>query len=262
MNRIPSLRSDRRRLGLAVAASLAVLAMTGCGGESGGTPSPTPPVAVTPATTPTPTSIPTPTPTSAASIERDILPASTDSTLVANLDPHVAINPSSAVAARGKLFVMLPGTGGIPGRSRLILRLGAARGWHAIGLTYPNGDGVGELCATSPDADCIARVRREIITGADASDRITMTPANSIAGRLTSLLRILDTRFPAEGWGRFLRAGAPDWSLITVAGHSQGSGHAAFLAKLVTLNRAALFSGPGEFGGASTPLPTRGATGD
>lgn len=238
--------------GRCIAGSLAIIALAACGGGgSGGSASPLPPIAVTPAPTSAPTPAPAPTPTPSptpASIEREVSPSSTDATLTANLDPHIAINPSASVAARNKLFVMLPGTGGIPGRSRLILRTGAARGWHVIGLTYPNDEAVQVLCQSSPDADCAGRVRREVITGQDASGLVRVDAANSITGRLVSLIRSLDGQFPAEVWGRFLRAGTVDWSLVTVGGHSQGAGHAGYLAKLVTLDRAAMFSGPGDTG--------------
>jgi hypothetical protein len=45
--------------------------------------------------------------------------------------------------------------------------------------------------------------------------------------------------------------GQPRWELITAAGHSQGGGHAGYLAKLVSLDRAVMFSAPGEPGGAA-----------
>lgn len=43
-------------------------------------------------------------------------------------------------------------------------------------------------------------------------------------------------------------AGEPVWSRITVAGHSQGAGHAAYLGKLLSLDRIVMFSAPGDKG--------------
>ena len=221
--------------------SLAV-ALASCGGGSSSAPTPVP----TP--TPTPTPAPVPPPVGSASVERDIDPAITSSAINSNFSPHVVINPDPAVAAKGRLFVMLPGSGAVPRFYRLILRAGVPRGYHAIGLTYPNDTAVGILCAGSSVADCSGLVRNEIITGADTSPLVTVNTANSITGRLISLLTYLNLTFPNEGWGQYLSNGQLNWSLITVAGHSQGAGHAAYLAKLQNLDRAVMFSGPGDTG--------------
>jgi hypothetical protein len=242
---------------------LAALGLAACGG--GASPTPTAVVTPTPVPTPAPAPAPTPTPTPAptpVSVERDILPATAGAGITSNFAAHVVINPDPAVAATGKLFVMLPGTGGQPRFYRLILRTGAARGYHAIGLNYPNDSAVEFLCGVGASATCAGETRREIITGAAASPAVSVDAANSIDGRLTALLTYLHATFPGEGWNRFLRAGAPDWSLITVAGHSQGAGHAGYMAKLREFDRVAMFAGPGDIGGvANTPaawldLPT------
>lgn len=77
-----------------------------------------------------------------------------------------------------------------------------------------------------------------MITGEDVSPLVSVNAANSITGRLVSLLTYLNSNFPTEGWGQYLTNGQPRWDLITVAGHSQGGGHAGYLAKLVSLDRA------------------------
>ncbi len=164
------------------------------------------------------------------------------------MSAHVAINPDPAVAAKGRLFVMLPGTTAVPRFYRFILRTGAPRGYHAIGLTYPNDEAVATLCATSPIPDCAGMARNEIITGSDTSPLVDVNRANSITGRLVSLLTYISATFPNEGWGQYLVGGQPRWSAITVAGHSQGSGHAAYLAKQQLLDRSVMFSGPGDVG--------------
>lgn len=222
---------------------LAAWAVAACGGGAS-SPVPVP--------TPTPAPTPTPSPTSAsASVERDILPLATNAAITSNFSAHVLITPDPAVVARGRLFVMLPGTGGLPRFYRLILRTGAARGYHTIGLTYPNDRTVDELCGAGAAASCSGDTRREIITGIDASQAVTVDPANSINGRLQALLVWLQATYPNEGWDRFLRSGVPDWSLITIAGHSQGAGHAAYMAKLYEFDRVALFAGPADVGPAA-----------
>jgi hypothetical protein len=215
------------------------LAITGCGGESGGAPSGG--TAIAPVPTPPP-------PVAPSSTERDINPSLTDAAININLSPHIAINPGPTVTAKGRLFVMLPGTGGVPRFYRFILRTGAPLGYHTIGLSYPNDTTIGSLCVGSSAADCAGLARNEVITGADTSPAVAITRANSITGRLISLLTYLNTTYPNEGWGQYLVSGQPNWAVITVAGHSQGSGHAAYLAKQQNLDRMVMFSGPSDTG--------------
>ncbi len=158
------------------------------------------------------------------------------------------MNPAAGVAPAQRLFVMLPGTGGVPRFYREIVRAGAARGYHAIGLTYPNDQAIGDLCAGSQDTDCAGRARLEVITGQNASVLVNVDADHSIDGRLRALLVYLQNTYPAEGWGQYLVNGEVDWSRVTVAGHSQGAGHAAYYAKLRRLNRIVMFAGPGDIG--------------
>lgn len=239
--------------GLRFAAFMSALLISGCSGASG-TPA-APPIATVPAPAPSPSPTPVPTPTqSPASIEREIAPDLTNPAINTALSPHVVINPSPMVAARGRLFVMLPGTGAVARTYRLILRTGAPRGYHVLGLTYPNENAVEGVCGASTDPNCAGDLRREIITGIESSTLTNVNRANSIIGRLESLLGYLSTTFPNEGWGQYLVNGRVNWALVTVAGHSQGGGHAAFLAKLESLDRVVMFSAPGDTGvAANTP---------
>lgn len=185
--------------------------------------------------------------TAPPSVVRQIIPSSTDSGIDIGNDAHVAVNPSPAATARGKLFVMLPGTGAVPSMQQLILATAARRGHHAIGLSYPNPTAVGVLCADDTDAECFWDVRREVITGLNTSSRIQITPANAIVNRLQKLLQYLHAQYPAEGWGQYLASDAVDWSRVTLAGHSQGGGHVGVLAKLVAMDRAVYFSSPADW---------------
>lgn len=191
--------------------------------------------------------VPTVPTTPPVSVVRQIIPSATDPDIDSNNDAHVAVNPVPDVPARAKLFVFLPGTGAVPTMQRLILGTAASRGYHAIGLSYPNPTAVGVLCADDVDADCFWNVRREVITGVNTSDRLQITPANAIVNRLEKLLRYLHAQYPAEGWGQYLAGGTIDWSRVTLAGHSQGGGHVGVLAKLVSLDRAVYFSSPADW---------------
>jgi hypothetical protein len=233
----------------------ACMVLNACGGGGGGTPipiqiSPPPPP---PSLPPPPPPLPPPVP---QSVERDVSPAVTNPAINTNLSAHVAINPDPAVAAKGRLFVMLPGTGAFPRFYRFILRTGVAKGYHTIGLTYPNDEAIGTLCATSIVADCAGLARNEVITGVDTSPVVAVNPANSISGRLVAMLTYMAATYPNEGWGQYIVSGQPNWPLITVAGHSQGAGHAAYLGKLQRLDRAVMFSGPSDIGivGGSGPV--------
>jgi hypothetical protein len=229
------------------------LTFAGCGG-GGSTP-----VAVNTAPPPTPSSPPPPPPpplppppiAMPPSIERELVPSLTSPAITGSTSPHIAINPSPSVAAKGKLFVMLPGTTAVPRTYQYIVRTGPPRGYHAIGLNYPNDDTIFSQCMGSSDVACNGKARREVITGEDVSPVVSVTLANSITGRLVALLTYLNTTYPTEGWGQFLSGGQPRWDLITVAGHSQGGGHAGYLAKLVSLDRAVMLSAPGEPGSPS-----------
>lgn len=182
-----------------------------------------------------------------ASTERQITPSSTDAAINTADEPHVAINPAPSVTAAGRLFVFLPGTGALPTQYRMILRLGAARGYHAIGLNYPNPSAVGVLCADDIDADCFWNVRREVITGVNTSALVDVSTANSIVNRLQKLLTSLDRQYPAEGWGQYLTGGAVDWTKVVISGHSQGGGHAGVMTKLYAMYRACYFSSPADW---------------
>lgn len=231
---MPTKRATKTTI-LALSASL----LGACGGSSGGA---APPVAL-PAPSPTPA--PTPTPAPSGIVERDILPATANPALTTFLSANFTIRPDGA-AARGRLFVMLPGTTAIPRFYREIVRTGAQRGYHGIGLTYPNAVTVASFCIGNADPDCVGKARAEFVTGTDTSPVVTISPENSISGRLADLLRHLHATFPSEGWNQFLRGSEPDWSRISLGGHSQGAGHAGYAAKLFSLSRVSMFAGPGD----------------
>ena len=227
---------------MALRSSVALLALaagliTGCGGGGAGVTAP--PISVTPP--------PPPPPPPATTTEHEVGPAQTSAEISASFVPHLAIAPAVATA-KARLFVMLPGTGGTSRQYQLIVRRGAARGYHSIGLIYPNAEAVELLCGPGSATNCVGQARREVITGADVSPVVAVNPANSITGRLTALLTYLATTFPSEGWGQYLSGTRINWAMVTVGGHSQGAGHAGYLAKLEILDRAVMFSGPADSG--------------
>jgi hypothetical protein len=146
------------------------------------------------------------------------------------------------VTRKNKLFVFLPGTSGAPGFYQLILKQAAAAGFHTIGLMYPNASDMYIASSASPDNTQFSRCRLEILTGTDATNGVNVDVDNCINTRLVKLLQYLQQQYPAQNWQQFLSGSNPDWSKITVAGHSQGGGHAFYISKLQTVDRAISFS--------------------
>ena len=235
-----------RRTRIATLTLLASL-VAACGGGSSPAPAPVPaPPAPTPAPPPPP---PPPAPAPPSVVNTDLLPQTIDPAVTSALGTHVAINPSPAVVARGRLFVFLAGTGAPPTAYEKILLAGAARGWHALGLNYPNPTEVGVLCAgTAPSEECFWNVRREIVTGVDLSTKVSVGPDDAIVTRLAKALAYLQANFPDQGWGQYLLGdGSIDWSKLVVGGHSQGGGHAGVMAKLYAMHGACYFDSPADW---------------
>jgi hypothetical protein len=134
------------------------------------------------------------------------------------------------VPSNGELFLFLPGTGGQPACCRYLLDTAAQTGFLALGLTYDNTEAVGKICGNSQA--CYTLVRRDDFDGSTPTAFSGVTPADSIQARLVDLLRYLAAQHPSEGWSRFLAGSAPRWGKIVVAGHSQGGGDAAYIAKV------------------------------
>jgi len=188
------------------------------------------------------------------SVERTVNATTTDSRITAipssGEAPHVAINPSATVAAKGRLIVFLPGTQGRPDQYSSILRAGATRGFHAIGLNYANQTAMGTYCQNSADRECYWNARNVVVfgDGTPVTGQSPVTKADSVVNRLEKLLAWMHTTYPVEGWGQFLLANSTvDWSKVVVAGHSQGGGHAGVLAKTVALSRAVYLSSPADW---------------
>jgi acetyl esterase/lipase len=163
----------------------------------------------------------------------------------------VLYNPP--LTASADLLIYLPGTGPGPSarspfqRIQSFLDAAADQGYRVIALAYNNTPAELQACMRNPDPNCAADFHEKRIFGDNTTALIDDTPAESIVNRLTRLLEYLDKTHPDEGWGAYLDNGAPRWSRIAIAGHSQGAGMAAFLAKRVAVARVVLLSGPADF---------------
>lgn len=172
-------------------------------------------------------------------------PHATNTAIAAVHGPHLVLYDPQAPPMH-RLFVFLPGTGGKAEGAMPIATAFAHWGYHAIALDYEDNV-VAVTCARSTDPECFDLYRKAIVTGAPVSDNILVNPTNSILSRLQNLLLYLAQHDPAGGWQEFLRQGNPEWERIVIAGHSQGSGHAAYIGKLFAVNRVLMFSGPQDY---------------
>lgn len=159
---------------------------------------------------------------------------------------YVTLNPS--VAANGKLLIFLPGTGAKTRHYLEFPNLAASLGYRCISLSYPNGyPTIATICAGSSDADCYYDIRREVCYGEDVSANVDVDPLNSIYTRLVKTLEYLIAQYPQQQWEQFLDNGEPEWENIAVSGHSQGSGHALYLAKTQSVDRLIMFAGANDY---------------
>jgi predicted esterase len=149
----------------------------------------------------------------------------------------------NAVAKNANLLVFFPPTGGTPAGGWPFIEAGAKAGYRVIDLEYNNTDSVPQICGPNPDPACSDRFRQKRVFGDDVTKDIDDLPAESVVNRLTKLLEYLDAHHHEEGWGRYRVKGQPNWSRIAVAGHSQGAGMAAFIAKKEEVARVIVLSG-------------------
>jgi dienelactone hydrolase len=189
-----------------------------------------------------------------------ILPALADPNVTAFNDRNLIVFDKKAGVA--PLAVFLPGTGGKPKNARELMRVVARCGYRAVALKYNDTPAVDQVCHNDPDLTCSERFRRMRVDGEGGSRQVRNPPAESIVSRLSSLLTMLATLHPEEGWDAYLSDGQPDWRRIAVSGFSQGAGMAAYIAKTREVARVILFSGPQDVAGPQrAPAPWLSAPG-
>lgn len=172
-------------------------------------------------------------------------PGQTDPAIATVHGPHLAVYDPKAVPNH-RLFFFIAGTGSNPSNSFGVFRTFAQWGYHVVSIDYENNL-ITTALAHSLDPAAFGHYRDAIITGAPVSDRIQVSPANSILNRFQKLLVYLAENDPKGGWDEFLKDGKPAWDKIIVGGHSQGSGHAAYIGKMFHLDRVLVFSGPQDY---------------
>ncbi|TGK87524.1 hypothetical protein EHQ24_03050 [Leptospira noumeaensis] len=188
-----------------------------------------------------------------------IQPSQTSSSITSYNNPHHVYPPQSTVSRKNILSVFYPGTGSSPCEVGAILQQGASRGYHVIGLNYPNNDAVNGICNQGDarsDVSCFENFRNEVVTGVDVSPYISVDINNSIEGRLVFLLQYLISTRPGEGWDQYITGNNINWSLVYVGGHSQGSGHAAYHGKRRAVARVSIYSGVSDYSLQYSSIPS------
>ncbi len=183
----------------------------------------------------------------AATVRADVTvhsiePAATDPEIdMSGVGWHYAASP--ALPIRGRLLLFFPGTGASASMYSQMLHRAAENGQHVIGLSYINQASVNyQYCPGQLNSSCSEDVRREILFGEDRSPLLAVNVANGALHRTIALLQHLHQQYPQEGWDAYLDDGNLRWQNVVVAGHSQGGGHAAYLATRFLVARAVLLS--------------------
>jgi len=173
--------------------------------------------------------------------EYNVLPSATNPAITAYNSEHF-ISVDTRLTLRNKLFVFLPGTTGSPNFYKLIIKKAASLGYHAIGLMYPNSSDIYTASTASSDLLEFGRCRQEIFDGTNQTNGVSVDSNNCIKSRLYKLLQYLSIQHPNQNWQQFISNGEIVWANCVIAGHSQGGGHAFYMSKKVSVDRAISFA--------------------
>lgn len=178
---------------------------------------------------------------------RWVVPSATDPAITRFNQEHFVVPAQGQ--PRQQLFVFFPGTNGFPEFYTELVELAAKIGYDALALTYINDESINmDICGGTSDPACFELARREIKEGRPVHDAIEVDRTDSIENRLVRLLQWLAREFPDEGWSRYFEGEELVWNRMAVAGHSQGGGHAGFIARQHVVARCIIFSGADWFG--------------
>lgn len=171
-----------------------------------------------------------------------VSPSATNPAIV-NFNSQHYVYLDTRVTAKNKLFLFLPGTSGTPANYTTLLKAAAGMGYHSIGLMYTNNSDLYTIAAASSDLSLFGKCRQEIFDGSDLVSGLSVDNNNCIRTRLVKLLQYLESKYPDQNWGQFLSGNNEMlWGRVVIAGHSQGGGHALYIAKQVLTDRAISFA--------------------
>jgi len=172
--------------------------------------------------------------------------------------PHlVAFDPDAK--ARHRLVVYLSGTNGVATEATPIVDALARDGYHVISLDYPNGVQAAQF-RVSRDPGVFDRYRQALVRGGKINDAVTIGTSDSIEARLGAVLRHLATVNARDGFDQYATPKGIVWEKLVLVGHSQGAGHAAFLAHDHSVAKVLIIAGPQDYLTAlERPAPWLGA---
>ena len=158
---------------------------------------------------------------------------------------HLAVRDDE-VAPNGLLLVTIGGTTSAPVDMSVIQQAAARLGYAALAVDYPNSV-ISTVCRDRQEADCFDQFRAAIVTGQPVSNLVQVDEKNSILFRLKDVFSTMLKREP-DVWSRYADAqGQLDWSHVVLMGHSQGSGHVVYMAKLFSVKAVVAVAGPQDY---------------
>ncbi len=174
-----------------------------------------------------------------------VTPKQTDVNYAETQESHYIVRNTNTHV--NKLLLFIGGSFSVPKNYQLICNHAASIGLDVISLSYPNNVPAATL-GTSTDPYVFDNYRDEVCFGNQVSNAVTIDNLNSIATRTLKLILFLNATYPDQNWKQYLTsANTLEWSKIIVAGHSQGSGHACYLAKKEEVERVVMLSGPNDY---------------
>jgi hypothetical protein len=151
--------------------------------------------------------------------------------------------------SKNKLLLFIGGSYSNPADYYLVSDHAATLGLDVINLSYLNDIAAAPL-GSSADRLIFDNYREELCFGTAVSNVVSIDALNCIATRAINLVIYLNQTYPDQNWGQYLTsANTLQWSKIILTGHSQGAGHACYLAKQNLVDRVVMFSGPNDYHG-------------
>ncbi len=176
-----------------------------------------------------------------------VTPIQTDINYAAVQDSHLVVRNTTTNI--NKLFLFIGGTGSNTNSYQTISNFAGNLGYDVINLSYPNNVAAASL-GSSSDSMVFNKYRQEVCYGTPLSLDVTVDTLNCIYTRTVKLINYLNTTYPTQNWNQYLiNPTTLDWSKIAVGGHSQGGGHACYLAKFNDVERVLMFSSPNDYSG-------------
>lgn len=174
-----------------------------------------------------------------------IPPITTNSNYLATDKNHYVVRNNQTHL--NKLLLFIGGSFSTPNNYNLFCDHAATIGLDVISLSYPNNVPAATLGASS-NSLIFDTYRDEICFGNQVSNVVNVDILNSINTRTLNLLVYLNQEYPDQNWDQYLATtNTIAWDKVIVSGHSQGAGHACYLAKKNIVNRAVMLSGPNDY---------------